>query len=254
VGDFLKNLRLALSFLTRLPGGIHPANQSDLGSSVPWFPVIGVLIGLISGSFFWVLILFMPPLVASVLAIGFSILVTGAFHEDGLADTFDSFGAFNAERRLEIMKDSRIGTFGTLALLINVTLSVGALTSLEGEEGFLAIILAHTLSRVASIIVLTTVKPAKQEGLGVSYSLFSSRLKVILVASFFVLLSSSVGLFGLISSVAILLIAFCSKSIAVSKFGGTTGDFLGAVQQIANATVLVIASATFSNEIALWLI
>ena len=114
--------------------------------------------------------------------------------------------------------------------------------------------MAHTLSRVASIIVLTTVKPAKQEGLGVSYSLFSSRLKVLLVASFFVLLSSSVGLFGLISSVAILLIAFCSKSIAVSKFGGTTGDFLGAVQQIANATVLVIASATFSNEIALWLI
>jgi adenosylcobinamide-GDP ribazoletransferase len=115
----------------------------------------------------------MPPLVASVLAIGFSILATGAFHEDGLADTFDSFGAFNTERRLEIMKDSRIGTFGTLALLINVTVSVAALASLEGKEGFLAIILAHSLSRVASIIVLTIVKPAKQEGLGSSYSLFS---------------------------------------------------------------------------------
>ena len=250
----MTNLRLALSFLTRLPGGIHPSNQSDLGSSVPWFPVVGVLIGLISGSFFWFLILFMPPLVASVLAIGFSILATGAFHEDGLADTFDSFGAFNTERRLEIMKDSRIGTFGTLALLINVTVSVAALASLEGKEGFLAIILAHSLSRVASIIVLTIVKPAKQEGLGSSYSLFSSRLKVVLVTSFFILLSSSLGLFGLISSAAILLIAFSSKPIAVSKFGGTTGDFLGAVQQIANAAVLVIASATFSNQIGLWLI
>ena len=138
--------------------------------------------------------------------------------------------------------------------MIYVTVSVAALGSLEGKVGFLAIILAHSLSRVASIIVLTIVKPAKQEGLGSSYSLFSSRLKVVLVTSFFILLSSSLGLFGLISSAAILLIAFSSKPIAVSKFGGTTGDFLGAVQQIANAAVLVIASATFSNQIGLWLI
>ena len=229
----MKSFRLALSFLTRLPGGTHPADQRDLGSSVPWFPVVGSLIGLISGSFFWFLSLFMLPLLASVLTIGLSVLVTGAFHEDGLADTFDSFGAFEIEKRLGIMKDSRIGTFGTLALFI---------------------ILAHSLSRVASIFVLITGKPAKQDGLGSSYSIYSSRIKVFLVTAIFILFSSSLGLFGLISSVALLLIAFCSKPIAIRNFGGTTGDFLGAVQQITSTTVLLVASATFSNEIALWLI
>ena len=250
----MKSFRLALSFLTRLPGGTHPADQRDLGSSVPWFPVVGILIGLISGSFFWFLSLFMLPLLASVLTIGLSVLVTGAFHEDGLADTFDSFGAFEIEKRLGIMKDSRIGTFGTLALFINVIASVAALSSLKAEEGLFAIILAHSLSRVASIFVLITVKPAKQDGLGSSYSIYSSRIKVLLVTAIFILFSSSLGLFGLISSVALLLIVFCSKPIAIRNFGGTTGDFLGAVQQITSTTVLLVASATFSNEIALWLI
>lgn len=254
MGNFLKNFRLALSFLTRLPGGVHPTDQRDLGTSVPWFPVVGVLVGLISGIFFWILSLFMPPLVTSALTVGLSILLTGAFHEDGLADTFDSLGGFTIEKRLEIMKDSRIGTFGTVALLINVTVSIAALASLEAKEGFIAIISAHSLSRIASIIVLTTVNPAKQDGLGSSYSLFSSRSKVIIVTSFFLILSSGLGLFGLISSLAILLIAFYSKSLAISNFGGTTGDFLGAVQQIASSTVFITAAATFPNEIALWLI
>ena len=89
---------------------------------------------------------------------------------------------------------------------------------------------------------------------GSSYSIYSSRIKVFLVTAIFILFSSSLGLFGLISSVALLLIAFCSKSIAIRNFGGTTGDFLGAVQQITSTTVLLVASATFSNEIALWLI
>ena len=108
----MTELRLAWSFLTRLPGGLDPEREEELGQAVPWFPVVGLLLGLLVGVVFWFSALFFGSSLAAVFAVAASAILTGAFHEDGLADTCDSLGGFGRERRLEIMRDSRVGTFG----------------------------------------------------------------------------------------------------------------------------------------------
>ena len=130
------SLRWAWAFLTRLPGGAHPETDRDLGRSVPWFPLVGVVIGGLSGAVYWALHGPIGALLAAVLAVAAGVIATGGFHEDGLADTADALGGANRERRLEIMKDSRAGVFGVLALVLSTLVRVFAVSRLDPVDGW----------------------------------------------------------------------------------------------------------------------
>ena len=104
--------RHALAFLTRLPTGAHPEDETAIGRSVPWFPVVGSLVGAATGLVYLGLDDVIAPSTAAIVAVAVGAVITGGLHEDGLADTFDGLGGPDPARRLEIMRDSRIGTFG----------------------------------------------------------------------------------------------------------------------------------------------
>ncbi|WP_052711642.1 adenosylcobinamide-GDP ribazoletransferase [Elstera litoralis] len=115
---FSRRFRLALMFLTRLPVPINPAPEaSEIAEAGDMFPLVGTLIGAATGAVFWGLsTLGLPPLVAAATALAAQLLLTGALHEDGLADMADGFGGgFTRARKLEIMRDSRLGTYGGAA-------------------------------------------------------------------------------------------------------------------------------------------
>src|SRR5690606_10536778 len=125
---------------------------------VPWFPIAGALIGAAVGGIAVGMSELVPPLVAGAVAVGAGVLVTGAFHEDGLADVADAFGGgWTVERRLEILKDSRHGTYGVAALATSIVVRVAcAAAILTPAALFTAFVAAHTLGRSAAVVAMRT--------------------------------------------------------------------------------------------------
>jgi len=234
--------RHALAFLTRLPGGSHPDDERGLGHSVPWFPLIGALVGAIVGAIYWATSGPLGSTLAAVTAITVGVIITGAFHEDGLADTADGLGGMEVERRLAIMKDSRVGTFGSLAIVLSSLARVTALAGLGAADGWFALIAAHTIGRTMATLVMITTTPARADGLGTSYTDAVPKAAVLAVAGLVV--CGAVG-GGPASTVGLIAAAVGASAVAVlakRAFGGTTGDVLGAVEQIGELGVLIAIS------------
>lgn len=232
-------LRLAWAFLTRLPGGTHPEGDLGLGRAVPWFPVVGALVGLLSGGVYLASSELIDPLPAAVLAVAAGAVFTGAFHEDGLADLADSLGGYTRERRLEIMHDSRVGTFGVLALIVAFSLKAVSLASFRGSDGLLALVLAHAVGRAAAVGALLSVPPARGEGLGSGYAAgVDRRAAWALVLITFAALAEG-GPAGAVAAGLTVVGAAGVALLARRAVGGTTGDVLGAIEQVAEIAVLV---------------
>ena len=237
------SVRRAWAFLTRLPGGAHPRDDRELGRSVPWFPVVGAVVGALSGAVYWALHGPLGASIAAVLAIATGAIVTGGLHEDGLADTADALGGSTPEQRLEIMKDSRVGTFGVLALVLSTLLRLLAVSSLSPLDGLIALVLAHMLGRMMAMATMGVVPAAGDTGLGHSYTEHRPRGWTIgaIVAS--VACGSSLGppvAAGLVAAAAG---AALVGLVARRAFGGTTGDVLGAIEQVGEMAVLVSAAS-----------
>lgn len=243
--------RIAWAFLTRLPGGVHPDSSAAVAASVPWFPVVGVVLGATTGAVFLGLSEILSPVLAGIAAVGLGALVTGAFHEDGLADTFDSFGGYTVERRLEIMRDSRIGTFGTLALVLATGAKVAALAPLSGVDGLAALVAAHGLARAGALGVMLAGPEARPDGLGAASADLPRRaVGAVIVAG------TTVGMIaGPPTALAVVLVAVAAAGLiwtARRRFGGVTGDVLGAGEQIGEVLVLVAVGATVHDTGWLW--
>ncbi len=234
--------RHALAFLTRLPGGAHPDDERGLGRSVPWFPFIGALVGVIAGATYWAANGPLGPMLAAITAITVGVVVTGAFHEDGLADTADGLGGMEVERRLAIMKDSRVGTFGSLAVVLSSLARVVALASLGAADGWFALIAAHTIGRTMATLVMITTTPARAEGLATRYPDEVPKAAVLGVAALVSLGALGAGLGSAVGLVAAAVGAVGVAALARRAFGGTTGDVLGAVEQVGELAVLVAIS------------
>ena len=242
------SLRGAWAFLTRLPGGAHPSDDQELGRSVAWFPVVGVVVGTLSGAVYWALHGPLGAPLAAVLAVAAGAVATGCFHEDGLADTADALGGANRQRRLEIMKDSRVGAFGVLALVLSTLVRVFAVSSLAATDGLIALVVAHMLGRTTAVAVMGAAPAAAGTGLGHSYTAHRPRAWTAAV----VVLSSAaaVGL-GLTGTVSLATAAVGAASVALvarRAFGGITGDVLGAAEQVAEMAVLVSAAALATSH------
>ncbi|HMN72733.1 MAG TPA: adenosylcobinamide-GDP ribazoletransferase [Rhodoblastus sp.] len=192
----------------------------------------------------------LSPLTAALAALAALAATTGAFHEDGLADSADALGGATPERRLDIMKDSRIGTFGTLALIFSVALRAGALAALiqvSTPLACLAIFASAAVSRVAGLTPLATLPAARESGLGFaagrpdSDALRIAIVGAILCAALPLLAGASAGA-TVLAALGAAAAAFAVASRARALLGGHTGDVAGAAQQLAEIAYLVIIS------------
>lgn len=236
------SLRHAWAFLTRLPGGAHPADDRALGASVPWFPVVGAVLGLLIGGVYAGMYELVSPTTAAIMAVLVGVVITGAFHEDGLADTADSLGGYAPQRRLEIMKDSRIGTFGALALVFSVLVRVVGLAGLSATDGIVALVLAHTIGRSLATIVMVTTPPAAPEGLGQTYTQHLPSAAVGAMGLIVFGCGAVGGPAALVGYTAAAVGAALVVLLARRAYGGTTGDVLGAIEQIGEMAVLTAAA------------
>lgn len=245
------DIRTALAFLTRLPNALGtPRAPRELGPALRAAPLVGVVVGLVGAAVFWVAVgLGLPPALAGLLAVGATAWATGALHEDGLADVADGFGgAVERTRKLEIMRDSRTGAFGVLALILSVGLRAGALAAIA--ESWLvatALISAHAASRAALPLVMAALPPARSDGLGASAgrpSRYDALAGALLgVAAAVLALGPSAGL---ILAIVAGLAAIMAAALARRQVGGYTGDVLGAVQQTAEVAALLAAAAVLA--------
>ena len=248
VSNPFHSLWVAVGFLTRIPvGDVTRGGKTevDMARAVPWFPVVGAGIGAISGGVYVLADEILNVRVAAAIAVGVALLVTGAFHHDGLADIADAFGGgWTIERRMEILKDSRLGTYGTAALCMALLSEVLAISELKGAEAFAAIVIAHSLGRAMALTAML-LAPAAGDGMGAEYmnrlspvSVLSGLLFAVAITAFL----SPVFPLAVIGVAAIPTIA--TVALAIRKIGGINGDVLGAVTVLGGLAVLVVSGAT----------
>ncbi|MCY4068808.1 MAG: adenosylcobinamide-GDP ribazoletransferase [Acidimicrobiaceae bacterium] len=247
------SLRAAWAFLTRLPGGTHPRNDRELGRSVCWFPLVGVVIGAFSGAVYWWLHGPLGAALSASAAVAASVVVTGAFHEDGLADTADALGGVTREQRLEIMKDSRVGTFGVLALVLTVLVRVFAVSSLAPLDGLAALLLAHMLGRAMAVAAMATMPAVSGAGLGHSYTTHLCRVRTAVSVAVSCAAAAGLGVPGAAGLAVAAVATVLVLTVARRAFGGITGDVLGAVEQAGEVAVLVAAASLAETQAWTWL-
>lgn len=234
----------ALQFLTRVP--IRLRKEPSLNDTVAWFPLAGALIGAAVGGAAAGVWHVSTPAVAGTVGIVIGLLITGAFHEDGLGDIADAFGGgWTVERRLEILKDSRHGTYGVAAIASSIVLRVVALGSLPGPWAmFTGAVAAHTMGRVAAVGMAGTMRLATHSGLGADYGRGTSKPRAaISVVGGVALTALVVGRWALPLAVAALLAVLATGTLARRKIGGISGDVLGATEQVAEILCLLVLTA-----------
>ncbi|NBC82825.1 MAG: adenosylcobinamide-GDP ribazoletransferase [Bacteroidetes bacterium] len=230
-------LLTAIVFYTRIPVKVRQEiNESSIHGSTKYFPLIGMLVGSLSAGIFWITSQVMPLSVSVLISMAASLFITGAFHEDGFADFCDGFGgAYDPDRILTIMKDSRIGTFGSVGLIVILLTKFFAISHTSVEQIPLIIVAAHTFSRFTPVLLI----------ISSSYVQKADMIKVKPVSKsispWHVLIAAIFGLSPLMlihwSWALILLqvsaLIFWRFHIYVNKkIGGYTGDVLGALQQL----------------------
>lgn len=239
-----RGLMAAAQFLTRVP--IRLDRPVPHGQVVPWFPVVGAGIGLVVGAVAAGATELVGPSLGAALGIVAGLLVTGAFHEDGLADVADAFGGgWTREQRLEILKDSRHGTYGVAAMVSTILVRTVALAELATPATMVAgSVAAHALARAAAISALVVLPPAVDSGLGAGATdAARPRSIVIGVAAGLTLAGGAVGWWALPAAAAAGLALVLVGALAVRKIGGTVGDVLGAIEQVAECAVLITLAA-----------
>lgn len=243
----------AVQFLTRIP--IRTSTAIPHVRVVPWFPVVGALIGAAVGGVAVGLAELVPATVAAALAVVTGLLITGAFHEDGLADVADAFGGgVTVERRLEILKDSRHGTYGVAALVSSVVVRVVAAASIVSATSvFTAFVAAHTLGRSAAVVAMKSARPAAESGLGASAGRALSPFAAALSGATGIgIVALATGWWAVPLVGASVVAAGAVVVLAVRKIGGLAGDVLGAVEQVVECTVLVVASGLAMRHDVWW--
>ena len=242
----LQSLWVAVGFLTRVPvgdpsrGGTSPVQMS---AAVPWFPLVGLLIGSIQGLTWLALNELTTALLAAVLSTAVTALITGAFHHDGLADIADAFGGgWSVEQRMEILKDSRLGTYGTSALILAFGTEIAALSSLDPTTGLRALLTAHVLGRGIAVGAMI-VSPVGGDGLGASYMTELNPVAGLGALTFSVAVAVVLlGLTGLGATIVAAIAGAAVVMLAINKIGGVTGDVLGAIFVMSFLAVLITAT------------
>jgi adenosylcobinamide-GDP ribazoletransferase len=241
----IRGARAAFVFLTRIPLGGFPYRDADWQWASAHFPFVGAALGLFSGGLYW-LVSGAGPLAAAAVVVAISMLVTGAFHEDGLADTADALGgAFDRAKLFAILKDSRIGSFGGAALTIVLVLRVALLARLDTLAPA-ALVLTQALSRTGPVGLMVTMPYVTADEASKSRLLTRATFAQGLCAlGWSALVAWGVTAFGLRGTeVAAAAGAGAAATVVCgarfhARAGGITGDFLGATQQVSECAMLL---------------
>ncbi len=240
--EYLEAFRVAMGFLTVIPTGearVSPPHEMEKAFSL--FPLVGLAMGIDLTILGWVIEKVASPLVSASVLLVFWVVVTGGLHLDGVADSFDALSlGKKREERLRIMKESTIGTFGVLAVVLLMMVKMAALSSLVKKGEWRALLLTPMVARWAVVFLAHISMPAREGGLGIM-AVHASTKKAVIVASAILcvalLLVWPVALLNLIWMVPLVMgiSAFWRKMV-----GGITGDVLGATVEVVEMGVLLI--------------
>jgi adenosylcobinamide-GDP ribazoletransferase len=246
-GAWQDEARLAFAFLTRLPfrSGARP-EPGALARAAWAFPLAGILVGVIGGIAFDIGDrLGLPINAMALIAVGVTVLITGGLHEDGLADTMDGLGGgADREEALAIMRDSRTGAFGVLALVFSVGLRVAALAALpDTRVAVSALVAAHAVSRGLLPGLMLWLDPARSDGLGAEAGrpLPPAATAAALIGLIVALIALGLGR-GITAMVLAAAVMAGLALLARRRIGGYTGDVLGAAQQVGEVVMLLAAA------------
>lgn len=238
----IRSLRAAMSFLTVLPVANADGSAGErLGRA--YFPAIGALIGLVAAVAYVVAAAVTTPLLGAAAAVAVLCLLTGAIHLDGLADTADGLltSAGDVERRLAVMRDPRLGSYGVTAIVVVLLLDVAAIASIAPARSIAALVIAGALSRLATLSVIAFVPYVRSSGLGVAAWDTRRRGLDLAVGS----LSAAVVCLldwrrALVALPVVALVAIGLVVLARRRIGGATGDVCGATAELTQLATLVV--------------
>ncbi|USF30540.1 Adenosylcobinamide-GDP ribazoletransferase [Clostridium sp. MD294] len=234
-----------VSFLTILP--VPTSNkilpQEEFSKGILFYTLIGLLVGLIDYICYGAIVFFFKmPLIGAVFAVLSETIVTGGFHLDGLADTCDGFfSARKKEKMIEIMKDSRVGTNGALALLFDILLKIVFLVSMTESDGYLAVLLAPVAGKMATPILMKSNYAKEQSGLGSLY--LTQKYTKYMIAAVLIgiaLLAGFLQMKSILPIITVLLFGFLFREYCQHKIGGMTGDTLGAGYELSEIVFLAV--------------
>jgi adenosylcobinamide-GDP ribazoletransferase len=231
---------LCLGFFTRLPAKPVAGSLAEAGRA---FPLAGMVVGLVGGLVYYLgFQIGLSALLAALLAVAATGIVTGALHEDGLADVCDALGARGGvAKRLEILRDSRLGSYGGLALVFATAIKVASLAALAAPElvgG--ALIAAHALSRGVLPLVMSRMDLARPEGLAAGAGRPSPAVAYwSLIIALVIAIIAVAPVAALVALLAALAATWLVARLAQRQFGGYTGDVLGAIEQLAEMAILI---------------
>lgn len=253
-----RDVAASLAFLTRIPAArlrVDPGSAPDFRIAARAFPLAGAVVGAVGGVVVLLAAaLHLPPLASALLAIGAILCLTGALHEDGLADCADGFGGGTSRSaKLEIMRDSRIGTYGALALVVSIGLRAALLAAFLPVSPWgaaFALVAMEAVGRTALVHVWATLPPARFDGLSASTgrptrdTLFASVAIVLVVA----LVAGTIAagpIAAIVALAAAALATYGFEALCRRQIGGQTGDTLGAAEQL-GALAYLLALVAFA--------
>jgi adenosylcobinamide-GDP ribazoletransferase len=243
-------LRTATSLLTRFPVRTTADTNVALSRSLPWFPVLGVVVGIAVAGVYAASHLVLPATAAAAVALAAGVLATGALHEDGLADTADAFiGGSKREDRLRILKDPVHGTYGALAIVFSVLLRVAAIAAMDPRTALVVIPAAFSLGRAATALLLGKVQPAIESGLAASYARMLRPRHV--AATVIVAAPIAIAAFGPWSAATgllVVLVVWLAGQLSLRRIAGITGDVLGATEQTCEVLLLLLGVALVEHH------
>lgn len=234
--DELRLMLVALQYFTRLPLPAWVGHSADdLQGTARYFSLVGVLVGGVGALTFWMTGLILPAPLPAILSTAATILLTGALHEDGLADTFDGLGGgATRERALEIMKDPRIGAFGMIALVLTLLLKIAALNALPAPIVPFALIAGHAFSRACAISLLFVShyvgSPEQSRAGPVARTMGNGEFFVATIVGVIPMLGC--GIYGFVAGLFAVPVWLTLARWFMRRLGGFTGDTLGATQQL----------------------
>jgi len=242
----------ALQFLTSIPVSFkRELSPAQLGRATAWFPLVGLIIGVILALLNWLLSYVLPSAVVSALLIAALVILTGAMHLDGLADTCDGLAGHRpVEERWRIMRDSRTGAFGVVGVVLLLLVKYVALNNIPADVMLPALLFMPVVSRWAMVYAIFAFRYARPEGLGKAYKeatrwpqfTIATVITFAIAAALFPLFSFT----GLILIFGIWIITTLFAFYFKHKFAGLTGDTYGAINEVAETTALIFIIIVFT--------
>ena len=227
----------ALAFFTRIPCmAWASSSEDDLNHAIRYFPLVGIIVGSVAATVFWLAGNILPQALAVLLSMGATLFLTGAFHEDGLADAADGLGGgWSPEQILTIMKDSRVGSYGVVALVMVLLIKFQSLTALDAGLIPAILVAGHALSRFAAVLLIAVQNYVRETGKAKPLAQKITPSECLLAAGFGLAPLALLPAKTLFALSGVMLIWFWFSRNLRQQLGGYTGDCLGAMQQLCEA-------------------